>query len=247
VRNAASIERVHEWHEGWPPGGLKLQTYADKWLADIGAPVGAERREALIAYYSSNPNPALKRRGPRDSDKNYFRFMVHQTFFVLRHVELGRPWRRDDASILPCLKMAYDAGYGPAVGRAHKFCYEKDLPMDEPRTAWVRRWQESVLNDAARMVPVKRRVGRPNGPTPPKWRDDLEIFVLVNFWRSQVAGVYQTGKPHWVSLDKAFEITRAMRYRAKAFDAADRRYIATLRMAYKRTVNRFSRVVSLKG
>jgi len=38
-----------------------------------------------------------------------------------------------------------------------------------------------------------------------------------------------------------------MRYRDTAFSAADRRYIATLRKAYKRTVNRFSKVISLKG
>jgi hypothetical protein len=142
--------------------------------------------------------------------------------------------------------MAHDAGYGPAVGYAYRFCYEKKIPLDGPRTRWIRRWQESVLNDAARMVTVKRRVGRPKGPSLQKWMEDLEDFVLVDFWRSQVAGVYQSGKPHWFSFKRAFEKTRIMRHSDTVFGEADRRYLATLKKTYERVVNRFSRAVSFR-
>jgi hypothetical protein len=76
--------------------------------------------------------------------------------------------------------------------------------------------------------------------------EDLEHFVIVDFWRSQVAGVSQTGKPQWFSFPRAYEITRTMRYRDMVFAAEDRRYLETLEKTYKRVVNRFSSVISLR-
>jgi hypothetical protein len=86
--------------------------------------------------------------------------MVHQIFFVLKHIDCGLTLRTDDESILPCLKIAYEAGYRPAVQYAYRFCRENNIPMNEPQATWVRGWQDSVLNDAARMVPNKK-----SGPT----------------------------------------------------------------------------------
>jgi hypothetical protein len=165
--------------------------------------------------------------------------VISYTFFVLRYIELGYQFGWDDAvAILPCLKMAYEAGYDPAAKYAYRFCTETRTLVDTPQTSWIVNWRDEFMVKATRLVPEKNRVGRRKGPTPRKWMEDLEIFVLVNFWCGQVGDIYQTGQPHWISRDRAFEIVRVMRYRDQVFAEGDRRFIETLENTYERTVKR---------
>jgi hypothetical protein len=237
-----SIEKIHTWYCGWPPG-WNLATDAKKVLVERGYPTGAKRRWALAEHYASDDR--LVDRGFRGLKQTCFRALVTQVLFALKFSErdqwacLGpNPQAEAYEEFLEFLEMAFTAGYAPAAMHAYRFCMKMNIA--EPH--WLREWHVKFMEEKTRFVPLKRKVGRPKGPSPQKWMEDLQTFVLVNFWRNQLRGVQRAGTPRWISFDEAILIVRAMSFRETVFGPEDDRHIETIKRAYKRTVDRFSTI-----
>ena len=224
MANVLTVEEIHELNFGLIGGWKPLQTVYENKMGSLGWPTGEKRRAALELYYSRwGVNAVLT------SDISYLRFVVSCTHFVLKNAELDQ-WSATDQT-LPHLKFAYDAGYAPAVKHAWRFCNQTNTPME----SWILDWQDKTMKDAARTSPrAKKSTGRHRGPSAKQWMDDLHVFVLVNFLRSQVRGTDRAGMPRWVSFNMALKVVQGIRIRRNEPSA-----ISTLLRAYKRTHKRF--------
>ena len=108
---------MYEYHAmtcGWPHFWKARDI--DKILVERGCPVGKEREDALALYYSSR----TKMRGARGLDRTVFKKIIGYIYWTLRLAERDEWWLFADAEeTLNALRMAYDAGYTPAVKHAY--------------------------------------------------------------------------------------------------------------------------------
>jgi hypothetical protein len=158
VANVLAVEEIHELNFGLIDGWKRLQTAYENKMGTLGWPSGEKRRAALALYYSRGDANAILR-----SDKSYNRFLAGATHFVLKKAERDQ-WPASDQT-LAFLKIAYDAGYAPAVQHASRFCKQTNTP----KPPWVLHWEDEILDDAARFSPrEKKKGGRHKGPSPKK-------------------------------------------------------------------------------
>jgi hypothetical protein len=157
---------------------------------------------------------------------------AQEVYFALR-AAAGLVWSYDtgceETSMLPCLKRAFDLGYGPAFWYALRFCEQTGTP----KPPWLRDALNSYIEDRIKGVPVKNNVGRPK-----EWFRDLAIFVNVNLWRMEARSLGR--KIRWISEDFALRIIREKLYGRNFVGDHANDHISTLSRAYHKAKRRFS-------